>query len=154
MKIQSSRSKVDTLLLVCSFTTGPFWRGYRTLRAGVCEPEHGALRTAHRSPDSAGHHRHRLRTLHTARHTRETLCIGILKTRDQCCGSMKFWYGSGSADPYLWIMDSDPDPTIFVSDLQDVNRKRKKKKDQKLKKNYCWKKKIKFFLIKTTISYP
>ncbi len=36
------------------------------------------------------------------------------------CGSMKFWYGS--ADSYLWLMDSDPDPAIFVSDLQDVNK--------------------------------
>ncbi len=26
-------------------------------------------------------------------------------------------YGSGSADPHLWLMD--PDPAIFVSDLQD-----------------------------------
>ncbi len=50
---------------------------------------------------------------------------------NQCCGSMKFWYGSGSADPYLWIMDpdsdpdADPDPAIFVtgSDLQDVSKK-------------------------------
>ncbi len=44
----------------------------------------------------------------------------------QCCGSMKFWYGSGSgsADPYLWPMDpiANPDPAIFVSDLQDVNK--------------------------------
>jgi hypothetical protein len=47
------------------------------------------------------------------------------------CGSMKFWYesecGSGSADPYLCLMDlgpnSDPDPAIFVSDLQDINKK-------------------------------
>jgi hypothetical protein len=22
----------------------------------------------------------------------------------QCCGFMKFWYGSGSADPYFWLM--------------------------------------------------
>ncbi len=38
----------------------------------------------------------------------------------QCRGSKKFWYGSGSADPYLRLMDpdSDPDadadPTIFA----------------------------------------
>jgi hypothetical protein len=37
--------------------------------------------------------------------------------------------GCGSADPYLWLMDldpdGDPDPAtgIFVSDLQDVNKK-------------------------------
>jgi hypothetical protein len=42
---------------------------------------------------------------------------------------MKFWYGSvclsGSAEPYLWIVDpdADPDPSIFVSDLQDINKK-------------------------------
>jgi hypothetical protein len=36
---------------------------------------------------------------------------------------MRFWYGSGSADPYLWQTDPDPtptlapDPVIFVSDL-------------------------------------
>ncbi len=35
----------------------------------------------------------------------------------QCCGSMKIWYGSGSADPYLRLMDPDP-----VS-LQGVNKK-------------------------------
>jgi hypothetical protein len=43
--------------------------------------------------------------------------------QNQCCGSMTFWggSGSGSADPCLWIMDpdSDPDPAIFVIDLQD-----------------------------------
>jgi hypothetical protein len=36
----------------------------------------------------------------------------------QCYGSMKFWYGSGSADPYLRLMDPDPDPAILISDLQ------------------------------------
>ncbi len=47
----------------------------------------------------------------------------------QCCGSMKFWYGSGSgsAGPYgtstLMDPDADPDPAIFVSDLQDVGEK-------------------------------
>jgi hypothetical protein len=39
---------------------------------------------------------------------------------------MKFLYVSGSADPYLLLMDpdpdADPDPAIFVSDLQDVNK--------------------------------
>ncbi len=37
---------------------------------------------------------------------------------------MKFWYGSGSEDPNLGLMDpdpvADPDPAIFVSDLQDL----------------------------------
>ncbi len=45
----------------------------------------------------------------------------------QCCGSMKFRYWSGlgsvSEDPYLQLMYPDPDPAIFFSDLQDVNKK-------------------------------
>ncbi len=32
-----------------------------------------------------------------------------------------FWYGSGSADPCLWVID--PDPAIFIKDLQDANKK-------------------------------
>jgi hypothetical protein len=28
----------------------------------------------------------------------------------QCSGSMKFWGGSGSGDPCLWLVDPDPDP--------------------------------------------
>ncbi len=31
----------------------------------------------------------------------------------QCCGSMKFWNWYGSAYPYLWLKDPDPDPAIF-----------------------------------------
>ncbi len=40
---------------------------------------------------------------------------------------MTFWggSGSGSSDPCFWLMDpdSDPDPAIFVIDLQDANKK-------------------------------
>jgi hypothetical protein len=39
--------------------------------------------------------------------------------------SMKFWYGSGSADPHLTYGSGSwrvPDFAIFVSDLQDVNK--------------------------------
>ncbi len=42
----------------------------------------------------------------------------------QCSGSLTFWYGSGSAGPYHWLMDpdpvsvpgpaSDPDPALFA----------------------------------------
>jgi hypothetical protein len=39
----------------------------------------------------------------------------------QCCGSMPFWGGSGSADPFLLLMD--PDPAIFVIDLQGASKK-------------------------------
>ncbi len=35
----------------------------------------------------------------------------------QCCISVTFWYGSGSANTYLWLTDSDP--AIFVGNLQD-----------------------------------
>ncbi len=38
-------------------------------------------------------------------------------------GLVPCWYGSGSADPCLSLMDPDPDPAIFVTDLQDANKK-------------------------------
>ncbi len=38
----------------------------------------------------------------------------------QCCVPVMFWYGSGSGDSYLWLLDTDP--AIFVSDLQDGNK--------------------------------
>ncbi len=45
----------------------------------------------------------------------------------QCCGSMTFWGGSGSADPCLLLMDRirilDPDSAIFVIDLRDASKK-------------------------------
>ncbi len=44
----------------------------------------------------------------------------------QCCGSMTFWCGSGSADPCLWLMD--PDPSIFIIDLQDATKNYFKKR--------------------------
>ncbi len=48
-----------------------------------------------------------------------------LITVQQCSRSMKFWCGSGTGDPCLWLMD--PDPAIFIIDLQDANKKRIKK---------------------------
>jgi hypothetical protein len=36
-------------------------------------------------------------------------------TVNQCCGSVTFWYGTDQ--------DPTPDPAIFVSDLQDGNKK-------------------------------
>jgi hypothetical protein len=39
-----------------------------------------------------------------------------LVTSKQCCGSVPFWYGFGSSDSDPWICD--PDPAIFVIDLQ------------------------------------
>jgi hypothetical protein len=43
----------------------------------------------------------------------------------QCCGFMTFWCGSGSADPCLQLKDpdADPDPVIFIIDLQDTKIK-------------------------------
>ncbi len=49
----------------------------------------------------------------------------------QCCGSMTFWCGSGSADPCLGLMDpdpdsdpdADPDTSFFIIGLQDANKK-------------------------------
>ncbi len=49
----------------------------------------------------------------------------------QCSGSMTFWCRSGSADPCFCLMnldpDADPDPAIFIIDLQDANKKLTKK---------------------------
>jgi hypothetical protein len=39
---------------------------------------------------------------------------------------MTFWCGSGSADPCLRLID--PDPAIFIIDLQDANKNELKKK--------------------------
>jgi hypothetical protein len=56
-------------------------------------------------------------------------------------GSMAFWCGSWSGDPCLWLIDSDanPDPAIFVIDLQDANKKLILKKVVKIviKKFFC-----------------
>ncbi len=53
-------------------------------------------------------------------------CLKSIKLNQcfpQCSGSMTFWCGSGSgsAYPFLWLMD--PDPAIFVIDLQDPSKK-------------------------------
>ncbi len=45
-------------------------------------------------------------------------------TYNQCCGSVTFWYGSGTTDPCLWLIDLDPDPDPApFTDLQDANKK-------------------------------
>ncbi len=43
----------------------------------------------------------------------------------QCRGSMTFWCGPGSPDPYLWETDPDPSryPTLFFSDFKDGQKK-------------------------------
>ncbi len=64
--------------------------------------------------------------------TMPTCCNG---NWNQYWGSVRFWCGCGSADPYLWLMDPAPDPTPFFSDLEDA-------------------KKIIFFLIFFLITYP
>ncbi len=40
------------------------------------------------------------------------LCYHKTPTHDpnQYWGSVTFWYGSGSSDPYLWLTDPDEDP--------------------------------------------
>ncbi len=49
----------------------------------------------------------------------------VEKTSPQCSGFMTFWdgsgSGSGSSDPCFWQMD--PDPAIFVIDLQEASKK-------------------------------
>ncbi len=57
-------------------------------------------------------------------HKKSETTFLLLKIK-QCCVSITFWCGSGSgsADPCLSPMDPDPDPAIFVIDLQDANKK-------------------------------
>ncbi len=43
--------------------------------------------------------------------------------RRQCCGSVTFWYGSGSANPYHWLPDLDPD-TAFSSGADKMPTKK------------------------------
>ncbi len=51
------------------------------------------------------------------------ICVSLT----QCSGSVTFWYGSGcgsgSLDPCLRLTDPASDPALFVSDLQDANKK-------------------------------
>ncbi len=51
------------------------------------------------------------------------VAVGLLR-KNQCWGSVAFWCGSGSADPYFWLMDPDPDPTAdtipFFSDHRNI----------------------------------
>jgi hypothetical protein len=50
-------------------------------------------------------------------------CSGL----KQCSGSVTFWYGcrcgSISSDLDLLLMDPDPDPALFVTDLHDCKKK-------------------------------
>ncbi len=49
--------------------------------------------------------------------------VPVREIENQCCGSITFWCGSGSADPCLWLMDPpDPDTFIFIIDLKDVKK--------------------------------
>ncbi len=55
------------------------------------------------------------------------LCRGKFRVHPpvlQCCGSMTFWYGSGSgfADPYHWLTDPDP---VFSSVTDKMPTKNK-----------------------------
>ncbi len=49
-----------------------------------------------------------------------TVTYIIALGKNQCWGSVTFWRGSGSPDPYLWLMD--PNPTPFFSDFKDAKK--------------------------------
>jgi len=42
----------------------------------------------------------------------EDLFPKLQSNEKQCSGSVTFWYGSGSEDPYSWLTDPDADPGI------------------------------------------
>ncbi len=46
--------------------------------------------------------------------TEEGRYLKMQACRKQCCGSVTYWYGSESADPYHWL----PDPRIRTIDLR------------------------------------
>jgi hypothetical protein len=50
------------------------------------------------------------------------ICITLLSK--QCWGSVTFWCGSGSPDPYLLLMDQDPtpDPSPFFVEFKDTKK--------------------------------
>ncbi len=52
-------------------------------------------------------------------------CINLQICREYrllCLGSVTFWCGPGSPDPYLRPMDPDPDPTPFFIDIKDAKK--------------------------------
>jgi hypothetical protein len=59
--------------------------------------------------------------------TEESDMFSLLDKSDmscrQCCTSVTFWYGSRSGN--LYLRQTDPDPAIFVSDLQGWQLKKK-----------------------------
>ncbi len=59
-----------------------------------------------------------------------------LDVKGQCCGYVTFWYGSGSADPYIWLTD----PAIFISDLQYIYWRSLLCKIGDMQLNYWWRK--------------
>ncbi len=64
----------------------------------------------------------RYRTVHIFRHSLGTYPTRTPQPRYQYWGSVTFWCGPGSADPYLWLMHPDPDPTSFFSDFKDAEK--------------------------------
>ncbi len=49
---------------------------------------------------------------------------GTISTcKNQCWGSVTFWYESGSDVLYHWIMDQDPEPALFLIGFRDSNKK-------------------------------
>ena len=50
------------------------------------------------------------RTLLSTRSLKSRFPINRLVGIVQCCSSVAFWHGSGSADPYLWLTAPAPDP--------------------------------------------
>jgi len=41
--------------------------------------------------------------------------------KEQCWGSVTFWYGSGDPDPYIWLMDPDAKKLIFFFTFFSLN---------------------------------
>ncbi len=104
--VQNSKSKAKTFLFLCNFNV-------IVLDFYVC-----------------GNHRKRIYILISVkfRGTDPTMFVYTGCISHPCllwCGSVTYWYGSGSGseDPYNWVTDPDPDPALLISGCQDVNNK-------------------------------
>jgi hypothetical protein len=69
--------------------------------------------------------------MHTGTYIAQKLYSSVMRLMPNsfaCAGASDpepwhFLYGSGSADPYIWLTDPAPEPSLFVSDLYEAKIK-------------------------------
>ncbi len=74
-------------------------RAIKKIRTGYCKLEFKPRFNSHWN---------RSKKQRAFRHVRNPqIKMWATSCKEQCSGSVTFWYGSGSGDPYLWLTDSD-----------------------------------------------